>query len=225
MSNNLRYYIEHIGKTPARQLLTRTDFGVCPRFTILDRGSIWFRLNGRLMKKYYRVLRLIFTVTVLGTTIGCDRLSKNMVRARLADNEYITVISSFLTVTRIENPGAFLSLGQGLPSPVKTGLLTVLPMVVLVVAFLFVITKKDLPHKTTIGICLIVGGGIGNIYDRLVYGSVTDFLHVDLVIFQTGIFNMADVFIMIGMLLVLLEAYVNRAEFNAVDEGADRNHS
>ncbi len=45
----------------------------------------------------------------------------------------------------------------------------------------------------------IIGGGIGNLYDRILYGSVTDFLHMDFQLFRTGIFNMADVSIMIGV--------------------------
>ena len=56
----------------------------------------------------------------------------------------------------------------------------------------------------------IIGGGIGNIYDRFVYGSVTDFFHIDFVIFQTGIFNMADVSVMVGMFILLGEFYLKR---------------
>ncbi len=51
----------------------------------------------------------------------------------------------------------------------------------------------------------LIGGGIGNIYDRIVYGSVTDFLHMDFVLFRTGIFNLADVSIMVGIGLLLLQ--------------------
>jgi len=47
------------------------------------------------------------------------------------------------------------------------------------------------------------GGGIGNVYDRIIYGSVTDFLHIDLGLFETGIFNMADVSITTGALILL----------------------
>ena len=67
---------------------------------------------------------------------------------------------------------------------------------------------------TILGICFVVGGGFGNIYDRLVYGSVTDFLQMNFVIVQTGIFNMADVSIMAGMFMILLEAYLKQTKFN-----------
>ena len=58
-----------------------------------------------------------------------------------------------------------------------------------------------------IGLSFIIGGGIGNIYDRIVHGSVTDFLHIDLGLFRTGIFNMADVSIMVGMGIVLFSMW------------------
>ena len=51
-----------------------------------------------------------------------------------------------------------------------------------------------------IGLCFVIGGGVGNLFDRMVYGSVTDFLYLKFGVFQTGIFNMADVSIMTGML-------------------------
>ena len=63
-----------------------------------------------------------------------------------------------------------------------------------------------------IGICFLIGGGIGNIYDRIVYGSVTDFLHMDFVLFKTGIFNMADVSIMTGIGLLLLQTLLAKKE-------------
>ena len=52
-----------------------------------------------------------------------------------------------------------------------------------------------------------IGGGIGNIYDRLVHGSVTDFMHINFGLFQTGIFNMADVSITTGMFIFLYQSY------------------
>jgi len=52
-----------------------------------------------------------------------------------------------------------------------------------------------------------VGGGIGNMFDRYLYGSVTDFLHIDLGWLRTGVFNMADVSVMVGTALILLHSF------------------
>lgn len=61
---------------------------------------------------------------------------------------------------------------------------------------------------TAAGISFIIGGGIGNLYDRMWYGSVTDFMHINFTIFQTGIFNMADVSIMTGMFIILIQLFI-----------------
>jgi signal peptidase II len=58
----------------------------------------------------------------------------------------------------------------------------------------------------------VVGGGIGNIYDRIAHGSVTDFMHLRFGALQTGIFNVADVSIMIGVGLILLDTWVKKKE-------------
>ena len=89
-------------------------------------------------------------------------------------------------------------------------LLTILPALVLGLGFVFVLTKKNLSNVMILGVCCVVGGGIGNIYDRIMIGSVTDFLHINFVLFQTGIFNMADVSIMCGMALIIIDSYFKR---------------
>jgi signal peptidase II len=173
--------------------------------------------------KIKKILRTLIILTILSSNIGCDQISKNIVRQQVDYNEQVSLINNFLTLTKIENTGAFLSLGQSLPQPIKSLLLTILPLLVLGLAFIYLLTKKNLSNLTIIAICFIVGGGIGNIYDRLIYGSVTDFLHIDFIIFQTGIFNMADVSIMTGTFIVLFESYFNRTtlNFRTVDKQGD----
>ena len=68
------------------------------------------------------------------------------------------------------------------------------------------IVRKD--KISIIGFSLIIGGGIGNIFDRIVYGSVTDFLYLDFGgIFKTGIFNIADLSVTTGMILILISSF------------------
>ena len=61
-----------------------------------------------------------------------------------------------------------------------------------------------MPRGILLGLACIVGGGIGNLWDRTLYGSVTDFMLIDFDVVRTGIFNVADVSIMVGVGLVLL---------------------
>ncbi|MDX2045747.1 MAG: signal peptidase II [Chitinophagaceae bacterium] len=154
-------------------------------------------------KSAYRIL-IIFAIVM--ANIGCDQMSKKMIRENVADNETIAV-NDHLTVTRVENTGAFLSFGDSLPGPVKNILLSVLPLIALSAGFIIIIVKKTIPGMALLGFCFVIGGGTGNIFDRIAYGSVTDFLHLDLGIFETGIFNMADVSIMTGTFIILLQIF------------------
>ena len=157
------------------------------------------------MKKIFRHL-LVFVVLI--ANISCDQMSKSLVREKMFHQEEIPVISSYLKLIKVENTGAFLSLGNTIPQPFKSIILSFLPLLFLVIAAVYVILKKSLSLSRVIAISFVVGGGIGNIYDRLVHGSVTDFLHIDLGIIQTGIFNMADVSIMVGMTMLLIESFI-----------------
>jgi signal peptidase II len=161
------------------------------------------------MIKPKKVIRTLVILLILISNVGCDQFTKSIIRQRVKHNEQIDLIGNFLTLTKVENSGAFLSIGDSLSRPSKIILLTVLPIFLLGVVLVVALVKKDTTDLTLLGICFITGGGIGNIYDRLMYGSVTDFLHMDFVIFQTGIFNMADISIMTGFFIVLFESYLN----------------
>ena len=142
---------------------------------------------------------------LLCSNVGCDQISKGIARQKIQAHEQIALIENYMTLTRIENSGAFLSAGHDLPEPFKTLLLTISPLIILIAAFVYVLRRKNLSTLAITGICFIIGGGVGNIYDRIQYGSVTDFLHIDLGVFQTGIFNMADVSITTGICMILVD--------------------
>lgn len=161
-----------------------------------------------------RVISTVTILTILSCNIGCDQITKNIVRKRIAYDEQISLLDNYITLTKIENSGAFLSLGASLPKLAKVLLLTMLPLTLMCVAVFYLVTKVSLSRHKIWAICFIIGGGIGNIYDRIVYGSVTDFLHIDFGLFQTGIFNMADVSIMTGIFIVLLDSFYSSLKPN-----------
>ncbi|MTI32869.1 signal peptidase II [Xanthovirga aplysinae] len=163
--------------------------------------------------KLKKIFRTLIIIALLVSNIGCDQISKNAVRTNVNYGEKISLISNHLILTKIENTGAFLSLGVNFPETIKLVLLTILPIVVLLFMTYFLLVKQNLNKYSIISLSFIIGGGIGNVYDRVVYGSVTDFLHIDFVIFQTGVFNMADVSIMVGTLLLLYSNFF-RSKFH-----------
>jgi signal peptidase II len=153
------------------------------------------------MKKQFH---LLFALLVVFTNIGCDQLSKNIAREHLDAHASVPLVDGHFTLIKVENTGAFLSLGASWAPWIKQLLLLGLPIACLAAAFGFLLLRPRLHPLTTLGLGGIIGGGAGNLYDRVLYGSVTDFMHLDFGIFETGIFNMADVSIMLGTLLVLL---------------------
>ncbi|MFN8345048.1 MAG: signal peptidase II [Spirosomataceae bacterium] len=157
-----------------------------------------------------KVLRTFLILMIVGVNIGCDQVSKNIVRQNVYYNDSIELIGKHLTLTKVENTGAFLSLGAALPEFAKVLFLLILPVVALFLGLGFLLLKSDLSHQRLIGLGFIIGGGIGNIFDRWQYGSVTDFLHIQIGLFQTGIFNLADVSIMTGALIIFAEAFIRR---------------
>ncbi len=113
------------------------------------------------------------------------------------------VIADHLTLTNVTNSGAFLSMGQTWWQPAKVIMLVVLPIIVLALGISFMMKLRNQQRWLILALSFAIGGGIGNLIDRLLYGSVTDFLYIKVGTLQTGIFNMADVSIMMGIGMLL----------------------
>lgn len=170
-----------------------------------------------------KVLRIIVILLILATNIGCDQVSKNIVREKIDYNEQIGLLDNHLTLTKVENTGAFLSMGHSLPKPARVILMMILPLIALGMGAAFILKRSSSSGLMILGISCIVGGGIGNLYDRIVHGSVTDFMHIDFVIFQTGIFNMADVSITAGTFILLASMIFKHYNINFAIFGSKLN--
>jgi signal peptidase II len=156
------------------------------------------------------IIRIVLILLVIAVNIGCDQFSKKMVKRSVLPYETIHVLNDHLTVTRVENSGAFLSAGDSMSKGAKQIFLTLIPVLAMVLG-LFYLFFKPVSGNMLIGLCFVIGGGVGNLFDRILYGSVTDFLYVKFGIFQTGIFNMADVSIMAGLFIILLQVFMRRS--------------
>ena len=150
------------------------------------------------------------TITKLGIVvlvllnIGCDQLTKDVVRNTIAPMEYVAFLNDRFILTNVENTGAMLGFGANLPPIFKRILLQGLPIFVLLVLLFRVLKKPNLDRWLTLAFAFVIGGGIGNLRDRVAYGSVTDFFQIKWGVFRTGIFNMADVSVSIGILLIIV---------------------
>ena len=155
------------------------------------------------------IIRIILILLVITANIGCDQFSKKIVKRSVLPYETIRVLNDHLTVTRVENSGAFLSAGDSMSKTSKQIFLTLIPIIAMILGLVYLFLKP-VSGNMLIGLCFVIGGGLGNLFDRIMYGSVTDFLFVKVGIFETGIFNLADVSIMTGMLLIFLQFFTRK---------------
>ena len=149
---------------------------------------------------------LITIIVLLG--IAFDQISKVWVRNNFESYIETSIVGDIFTLIKVENTGAFLGMGSELSETLRVLLLIILPIIVLILITIYTYVEKTLDHISIIGFSLIIGGGIANIFDRIFFGSVTDFLYINLGgIFKTGIFNIADLSVTTGMILVILWSF------------------
>ena len=156
------------------------------------------------------VYRSVFMFALIVINIGCDQVSKNIVRNKMSYDQEIDLLNKHLIITRVENTGAFLSLWNSLSGALRLVTLLLLPLSAIIFGLIYLFRKSNLPLPVLMGLCCVTGGGIGNLYDRFMHGSVTDFLYMNLVFFHTGIFNLADVSITTGIIIILINIYFNK---------------
>jgi len=153
------------------------------------------------MKKRFKI---IVSVLIIFVNVSCDQITKQKVRKEIAAHTKINIISTNFILTKVENTGAALSLGENLSPMLKKIVLQFLPILVLLLLFVHIVKEKKLKKSHLIAFSCIIGGGLGNIYDRILYNSVTDFMYIEVGIFHTGVFNMADLSVFVGVIIMLL---------------------
>ena len=155
--------------------------------------------------------RTVFIILFIVFNIAIDQISKVIVENNVVRGSEANILGDYFTLHYVKNAGAFLGMGSDFNPIIKTILLLILPIVVLVFVLVHLFRDKTMDRHSLIGFCCVVGGGIANIYDRILYGEVTDFLHIDLGgPLKTGIFNIADVSVMTGMGFLLLANFKNK---------------
>jgi len=152
-----------------------------------------------------RAIRLAAIILILVFTAGCDQATKHLARTKLGQGGSAPPPGRFIEFTLAENPGAFLSLGASLPGVARSGLLTVGVSFGLAFLLAYLIRTPRLRWLPFLGFALIWAGGISNLVDRFVrHGLVTDFMLVRVGPLHTGVFNVADFAVVVGLLLIVL---------------------
>ena len=149
------------------------------------------------MRKYHFLIALL--------VVAVDRLTKWTISHKLSLHDGIQVIPGFFRIIHTENPGAAFGIFADSPSPWKVGLLILFSVIALVIVSALLWKSSHQLTTTGVGLALILGGAVGNLWDRLVNRYVVDFLLFYISRYQWPAFNVADSAIVIGAGLLVFE--------------------
>lgn len=135
---------------------------------------------------------------IVPPVVAIDRIAKRIALETLSGGA-VNAIPGVLSWHLTRNTGAAFSMLIG-----KSALLTVLTFILIAAITVYLLRAADIRPMTCVGLWCIVGGGLGNLWDRLFSGGVIDFIRLDFIPFP--IFNFADVFVCAGAVLVVLSA-------------------
>jgi signal peptidase II len=155
--------------------------------------------------------KAVLMILPLCSCIGCDQATKTIAQEHLTSSQPVYLMGDVLRFQYTENTGAFLGLGAALPDSVRFWSLIVLVGIVLIVMLGFFWTSREMHPLSTVGGSLFIGGGFSNLLDRLFHaGAVVDFMNFGIGNLRTGIFNFADVMIMVGAGILLASSLFSR---------------
>ena len=143
--------------------------------------------------------------------IVADRITKTLVASRVPVGEGISVIPGFLRITHWLNEGAAFSLfaDSASPNAVRWGLIAFSALAAIAVLIALIRLGSHIT-LATMALALVLGGALGNLHDRVVYGSVVDFIEVHILGYHWPDFNVADSSIVVGACLLLLDSLFPR---------------
>lgn len=162
-------------------------------------------------------MRFTFLALVMASTIGCDRVTKHMATALLIDRPTQSFLADSVRLVYAENTGGFLSIGASLPPAARAMIFTVATGIALV-ALLVALLRSRWSFWRGLSFVLFFAGGISNWIDRALRGNVVDFMNIGIGWLRTGIFNFADVAIMLGIAFFLFSELSARGTPNNVLE-------
>jgi signal peptidase II len=155
--------------------------------------------------------RLPWLLAVSALIVLADRITKVWVAAHIELGGAIPVIPRVLRITHWTNEGAAFSMFADSASPHLVRWVLVAFAVVLLIAVLVALVRLgDRFTLTTVALALVLGGALGNLHDRILYGSVVDFIEVHIFGYHWPDFNVADSSIVTGACLLLLDSLLPR---------------
>ena len=146
--------------------------------------------------------RILLLTFLMAMTVGCDRVTKHIAASTLAGMPQRSFLADVIRLDYTENEGAFLGLGGDWPPAIRTGIFIGWNALSLI-ATATVAVRRRWSRPEFVALALFLAGGLSNLIDRVAHGSVIDFMNIGLGRFRTGIFNVADVAIMLGVAILI----------------------
>jgi signal peptidase II len=142
---------------------------------------------------------------IAAAVIALDRWTKIWIAAHLGLGQAIVVIPKVFRITHVLNTGAAFSMFENMNEHTLRALLIAFSILAVAVVIGLLWRMGKTFTMTSVALALILGGALGNLYDRVMYSYVVDFLEVRIVHYHWPDFNVADSCIVVGACLLLLE--------------------
>jgi len=139
--------------------------------------------------------------------VGLDRWTKWLIHSRLLLNQTILIIDGFFNITYVRNTGVAFGILDPVSLPLKSTLLALLSLAAIAGVILYSWRTPVSKTLLQVALNLILAGAVGNLYDRINYGYVVDFIEVYFRNYRWPSFNLADSAITIGVGLLALELF------------------
>lgn len=141
------------------------------------------------MKKIFIISFIILVV---------DIISKRLIISSMIERESINIINNFFSITYARNTGVAFSFLDG-----YVDLIVIVTLIIIVMMFMYI--KNNIRNNIeVVSYSLVIGGAVGNLLDRIIYGYVVDFLDFNIFGYKAPIFNLADTFIVIGVMMLII---------------------
>ena len=155
----------------------------------------------------------LWLLGVSALIIFLDRVTKHWVSRHILEGDAITVIPGVFRISHVQNSGAAFSLFTDSPHPDRTRWMLIgFSLLAAIVVFIVLLRIGRRLSLTALSMALVLGGAIGNVWDRIRFGTVVDFLEVHIVHYHWPDFNVADSAIVIGGILLLLDSLRRTSE-------------
>lgn len=156
--------------------------------------------------------RLSLVTLVFALCVGIDQITKAIAKATLSMDSVQHYLGGSIRLLLTHNTGTFLGLGGTLPADLRFAVIFGLGSF-LVALLIYTLMNRRANASTVIALTMIFSGGLSNLLDRIVYGGyVVDFLNISAGMLQTGIFNVADIVLLVGAIILAVVGFKSKPQ-------------